>query len=426
MSENLEEINEQEEDEEAEKPKKIIIDDVISSDDDKDEQDDTDYSPQEKAAEDFMRNIEEEMIKLCMFNEKLITSDQKTDEKVGEYRANVTQVRRQGEDHIQVIVENNARHDVDGDVTTMGNSLECYLDARTLRLIEQELTQWVKSSSSPRRNMRKHVITKFDDDTKKFVVERETTEAGELKRAKWRHQIPNPQLMLTEGSNVVLQRLMMRYDLSQDVAFCKIDPDSGELCRVLYKPLPARKQVISGCDVRVSGIERTIASPPVVLPSMWQSYFMPDGQMTALIQIGSQLVAQAQFVPVLIERETKEEKPCFPKKAINIDEDMEMVSRFTDRTEQLQQDHLSYMRHHPEVRDIISDFFQFMLIRQPDDVVAAAAGYFSTFSRHVDGNAKDGDKVTALRRHDIELDTKLSSTSNTSDKQPPSYPFAVV
>ena len=38
------------------------------------------------------------------------------------------------------------------------------------------------------------------------------------------------------------------------------------------------------------------------------------------------------------------------------------------------------MRHHPELKALLADFLQFLLLRKPDDVIAFAAEYFAAFS----------------------------------------------
>lgn len=51
--------------------------------------------------------------------------------------------------------------------------------------------------------------------------------------------------------------------------------------------------------------------------------------------------------------------------------------------EELKADHASYLRKHPEIRALISDFLQFLLLRKPDDVFQFAREYFLPFaSRH--------------------------------------------
>lgn len=48
--------------------------------------------------------------------------------------------------------------------------------------------------------------------------------------------------------------------------------------------------------------------------------------------------------------------------------------------EELKADHASYLRQNPEIRALISDFLQFLLLRKPDDVFQFAREYFLPFA----------------------------------------------
>lgn len=48
--------------------------------------------------------------------------------------------------------------------------------------------------------------------------------------------------------------------------------------------------------------------------------------------------------------------------------------------EELKAEHASYLREHPEIRALISDFLQFLLLRKPENVLQFARDYFLPFS----------------------------------------------
>lgn len=48
---------------------------------------------------------------------------------------------------------------------------------------------------------------------------------------------------------------------------------------------------------------------------------------------------------------------------------------------ELEDDHALYMRQHPEVRSLVADFLQFLLLRKPEDTLNFAGEYFASFSR---------------------------------------------
>ena len=48
--------------------------------------------------------------------------------------------------------------------------------------------------------------------------------------------------------------------------------------------------------------------------------------------------------------------------------------------EELINDHKTFIRHKPELRALLEDFCQFVLLRKPDDVCSFASHYFASFS----------------------------------------------
>merc|ERR1712007_223446 len=72
--------------------------------------------------------------------------------------------------------------------------------------------------------------------------------------------------------------------------------------------------------------------------------------------------------------------PDMGKGALHWEDDLEMLSHFLDRKEELQEDHVNYIRRHPELKAILGDFLQFLLMRKPSDVIEFAADFFSSYS----------------------------------------------
>ncbi|KAJ3595018.1 hypothetical protein NHX12_004323 [Muraenolepis orangiensis] len=106
------------------------------------------------------------------------------------------------------------------------------------------------------------------------------------------------------------------------------------------------KQLAVGPEtVEVFGVERAVEE----VPALWHCYFLADGHLASREQLGSP-------------------------------EDMEMRSKFLDRKEELMADHASYLRQHPELRALLADFLQFLLLRKPDNVIHFAKEYFLPFS----------------------------------------------
>lgn len=72
-------------------------------------------------------------------------------------------------------------------------------------------------------------------------------------------------------------------------------------------------------------------------------------------------------------------RPLIPMQPLNWEEDIEMKSKYEDRKSELVADHETFLRAHPEICNLISDYTQFLLMRKPDDVLPFTADYFAAF-----------------------------------------------
>ncbi|CDQ80096.1 unnamed protein product [Oncorhynchus mykiss] len=86
------------------------------------------------------------------------------------------------------------------------------------------------------------------------------------------------------------------------------------------------------------------------------------------------------LLPLQTHTEVRDDKPVFEKRSLVWEEDMQMHSMFLDRKEELKAEHASYLRQHPELRTMMADFLQFLLLRKPSDVFVFAREYFSPFA----------------------------------------------
>ncbi|CAG2242815.1 Ciliogenesis-associated TTC17-interacting protein [Mytilus edulis] len=116
------------------------------------------------------------------------------------------------------------------------------------------------------------------------------------------------------------------------------------------------------------------------LEASYEDLMHNERHLSSRVQVGSPVTMKLVKVPQLIERDEEPPKPVFEKKPLNWEEDMQLYSRFLDRKEELKADHSTYIRSHPELKSILADFLQFLLLRKPDDVVQFCAEYFSAFS----------------------------------------------
>ncbi|GFS27239.1 ciliogenesis-associated TTC17-interacting protein-like [Elysia marginata] len=311
--------------------------------------------------------VPEEDFKYVMFDDQLVTVSDAGKE-LGEFTVTVEPTRYKGLECF--LIHANSHGSIDG--VPCGTSIVCYV-SKCLETLEQQHHEYVKLDNCPLD--RKTFLVRQSDN---YTINRVITQGEDVQRTTKNIPVEQMRGFVSEGSNLLLHRLLIEKRMDDDLQFISFDSDTN-LCPVIYKGLDERTQTVEDVELRVYGVERTINST-VDLPTTWQSYFMNDGHLTNRVQVGSPVTMKLAKVPVRIERDEETPKPVFEKKQLNWEEDMQMHSRFVDRKEELKGDHATYMRHHPELRALLADFLQFLLLRKPDDVIAFAADYFSAFS----------------------------------------------
>ncbi|XP_041365396.1 ciliogenesis-associated TTC17-interacting protein-like isoform X2 [Gigantopelta aegis] len=316
----------------------------------------------------FISSIDpKEDFKYLMFSDHLVTVSD-TGKELGEFSVSIEPTKYHCKDAF--LVHANSHGAVDN--VPCGTSITCYVSPQ-LETLDQQHHEYVKLENCPLD--RKTGIIKTEEG---FIVNRIITQGQDVQRTSKTWSPESMKGFISEGSNLLLHRLLIEKTLPDDMHFISFDSDAN-LCDATYRGLNERTQTVQGVELPVIGIERTINST-VDLPTTWQSYFMSDCHLTNRVQVGSPVTMKLAEVPELIERDEEPPKPVFTKQPLNWEEDMQMYSKFLDRKEELKNDHAVYMHHHPELKALLADFLQFLLLRKPADVISFAADYFSAFS----------------------------------------------
>ncbi|XP_045151937.1 ciliogenesis-associated TTC17-interacting protein isoform X2 [Echinops telfairi] len=186
---------------------------------------------------------------------------------------------------------------------------------------------------------------------------------------------------LSEAANLVMLRVMAwRQMVPSNARFLALDTE-GKLCYATYQALGFQTFQMGRQQAEVFIIEQTVHSEEGI-PMSCQYYLLPDGHLAKRVQVGSPGCCIITKMPILREEDEIEPPPVFEKKPLEWEEDMQLLTRFLKRKEELRLSHASYLRHHPEASALISDFLLFLLLRQPADVITFAAEYFGPFSVH--------------------------------------------
>lgn len=328
----------------------------------------------------FIEKLCDDDFKAVLFEEKLLTLFELGKE-VGEFSVSITKVKRDGEDCFMVHALSHGSLD---DIPC-GTSVTAFV-SRNLETLEQHLHEYMEL---PDHSLDRKTIVKKENDG--FAVDVFVKQFGEdtVKTSRnFSHQEMKGAIL--EGCNFLLSRLLVKKGFPiNELIFLSLDSELV-ICPTYYRLLSTNTETVGGKTIEVIGVERTTLTSQD-LPMTWTNYYANDGHLIRRIQVGSSVTMVAISIQEVVENASGEEtdrKPVFLKKPLNIDEDMEMKSKLLDRKEELIADHKSYMRENPEIQALLGDYLQFLLLRKPDDVLVASAGYFESFGgRRRKGNA---------------------------------------
>lgn len=311
--------------------------------------------------------VPEDDFKYIMFDDSLVTVSD-TGKELGEFTVTIEPTKFKGQECF--LIHANSHGSIDG--VPCGTSIVCHV-SKSLETLEQHHHEYVKLENCPLD--RKTTILRQGDA---YTINRIITQGEDVQRTSRTVPLEDMIGFISEGSNLLLHRLFIGKGLKDELQFVSFDSETN-LCPAIYRCLEERTQTVESVEMRVLGVERTINST-VDLPTTWQSYFLIDGHLSNRVQVGSPVTMKLQRLPNLIEKDEEPPKPLFEKKELNWEEDVQMYSKFLDRKEELKNDHTVYLRHHPELKALLADFLQFLLLHKPGDVIAFAAQYFAAFS----------------------------------------------
>uniref|UniRef100_A0A8C3G341 Ciliogenesis-associated TTC17-interacting protein n=1 Tax=Cyclopterus lumpus TaxID=8103 RepID=A0A8C3G341_CYCLU len=248
-----------------------------------------------------------------------------------------------------------------------GTTVTAYLTT-DLEVLEEDYHEYVKLEGRS-LDRRCHMV----QHDGQMLIDKVTT-VGEVSKETTMESVSHPMSVLsglvTEGSNLLLMRLIaLKKKVPEHMTFICLDQG----LRIIRTTFLAQKQLeVGDKTVEVFGVERIVHTVEDG-PTTWQCYFLADGHMASRVQVGSPVTMRL----LQLQSQLKE---GFEKIPLVWEEDMEMRSKFLDRKEKLKADHASYLRQHPEIRALISDFLQFLLLRKPNDVFQFAREYFLPFA----------------------------------------------
>ncbi|XP_075386331.1 ciliogenesis-associated TTC17-interacting protein [Tenrec ecaudatus] len=324
---------------------------------------------------DFLKSLQPKQLELLFFSETLaMVSD--TGEPLGELTVDVQKGQYRddlGVSSFCLQVHAFSRSSLDN--MRCGNSILGHITGE-METLEQHSQEFIKFLVLPME--RKTKLVQVDNQ---LAVTRMVKEGEEVKTEVTSFPWTATAGFLSEAANLVMLRVMAwRQMVPSNARFLALDTE-GKLCHATYQALGFQTFQMGRQQAEAFIVEHTVHSEEGI-PMSCQYYLLPDGHLAKRVQVGSPGCCIITKMPVLREEDEIEPPPVFEKKRLEWEQDMQLLTRFLERKEELRLSHASYLRHHPEASALISDFLLFLLLRQPADVITFAAEYFGPFSVH--------------------------------------------
>lgn len=316
---------------------------------------------------EFLSSVGHRELDQCLFVDSLVTVSDSGKE-LGEFCIGVQKDRY--EDESCYMVHANSHGAIDN--IPCGTSITAYV-SRSLETLEQNHHEYMKVQGHLLD--RKVNIVRRDEC---LLVNRVTTEKEEVKKQTLAVPWHSTRGFVSEGANFLIMRILaQRKKVPEKMTFLSFNADT-QLSVSSYRELGTKTLLVGKEMVDVFGIERTISSGDDV-QATWHCYFLPDGHLASRVQLGSPVTMNLLQLPPAVNQEDGDRTPVLEKKPLIWEEDMELHSKFLDRKEELNAGHASYVRDHPELKTLLADFMQFLLLRKPQDVFSFAQDFFAPF-----------------------------------------------
>ncbi|XP_049659123.1 ciliogenesis-associated TTC17-interacting protein [Accipiter gentilis] len=328
-----------------------------------------------EAAAEFLRLIGPEELERCLFAETLevvAAGDQPRDRAGGQrwVAARWAPYERAGEPvRSCLLVQAGTRSRQDG--VPGSSTLKAYVTPQ-LETLEQEEQERLELKAHPVER-RTHMVSHQHG-----MTVTKTLRKGEAEPQCWSFSYGRDKMrgLLPEGASLLLLRVLAcQQAVPSGLIFPAINTE-GHLCTSSYRALGIQRQAVGSVEAEVFVIERVVHASTGI-STVWHSSFLPSGRLARLVQVGCPMLVLLQDESVLSETGGVKPLPPFPKQPLDWEEDIQLCSWFLDRKEELQASHATYIQQHPELRVLLADFLQALLLQQPCDPVSFAAQFFA-------------------------------------------------
>ncbi|XP_008332501.1 ciliogenesis-associated TTC17-interacting protein isoform X2 [Cynoglossus semilaevis] len=308
----------------------------------------------------FMTSIEPAELLKCVFRDSLVSVSESGRE-LGGFHVTVEFARKFQQSCVLLHAESQGTIDDN----PCGTTVTTYLTT-DLEVLQEDYYEYVHLKG---QKMEKSCRTVQRDG--QMVFDTVTTVGMNVKKETFSYPLSDLRGLVTEGSILLLMRLFVtRKKVPDHMVFISFN-QGLRMVHSTFSELGLKQLDVGGNAAEVFGIRKT-SHLSENSSSSWHCYFLEDGHLASRVHVGSPVTMK------LLQLPSQQEKD-FQKVPLHWEKDMLMRSEFLDRKDNIKTSHASYLRQHPEIRSLVSDFLQFLLLRKPDDVFQFARKYFLQF-----------------------------------------------
>ncbi|XP_028512890.1 ciliogenesis-associated TTC17-interacting protein isoform X2 [Exaiptasia diaphana] len=242
---------------------------------------------QMKATEEAIRylaEIDDATWNSLLFSDSLVTTSEAGRE-IGEMRITVESATWKEEPCC--LVHANSHGVIDQ--VPIGTSVTAYID-RNMRTLEQTHYEYVKIPDNP---LDRRTFLSLDEDV--YTVRKTMSQGIEINKSEFQFTSEEFQGFISEGSNLLLQRVMVKKGVPEQMVFLTFDSDTN-VRTSSYRSLGRKSQIYGSEEKTLLGLERIINTSNST-PHTWHAYFLETGHLASRTQLGSQVKMTLESLP---------------------------------------------------------------------------------------------------------------------------------
>ncbi|KAH1018382.1 ciliogenesis-associated TTC17-interacting protein isoform X1 [Dendroctonus ponderosae] len=264
------------------------------------------------------------------------------------------------------VVHLSTEFNVDGQ--NAGSRVISWVD-KDLHTLEERRTEYLFREDI---SSTKQVLYYALQDSKYFVKHQQNT--NETTETRKYYPLSKTKDMIGEGANFILMRYLAitKYTGSFEMSTIYIN---GDMCRNIYDCKGPKPGIVNGHKIDLCKIYRTIIEECGIIHlsvTVLTVYGMIVSQewegCPYIIHINPLFVTKGKPVPY----------DCVALKKV-WETNMEMVSKYLDCKVEAEFKMKTYLKDHPEIQDMLSDYLNSVLLLKPENVMPFTVDYFMNF-----------------------------------------------